>query len=57
METVYLAGSEEVRRASSQMASAAEQIQRAVGDFAFQIDRLERLWWEVQETITTREGN
>ena len=47
MDNIYLNGSEQVQRAATSMASSADQMQRAAGDFGYHVERLERLWAEI----------
>lgn len=54
MEYIYLQGSEDVKRASSEMTSAANEMKQAASDFRDSVDRLERLWIEVQEAMAAR---
>lgn len=51
MDSLYLQGSEDVRRAASEMTAAATTMQRAAADFGWQVERLERLWAEVDARI------
>jgi len=43
MESVYLQGSEDVRRAASTISSAAEQIDRAAQTISGEVQRLEHI--------------
>lgn len=46
-----LLGAEEVSRAASSMIESAENMQRAVAEFGYQVDRLERILGEHAERV------
>ena len=46
MEFIHLAGSEDVRTASSEMVSAAQEMQKAASEISFALDRFMEFWRE-----------
>ena len=51
METVYLSGAEDVRRAGSQIANAAETMERVAGWIAQSLERHEQVMRELVERM------